>query len=151
MRSGRLPVAARTCSARGPGCFAGHQFGPFVLLARSEEREQLGRVQTKSPGLLEQQLSGDVGVIAGPEPDHDIKMPRFTALVDQAAKHEQQSRSGQGQGQPVLSPELLTSSVAVQRRRDDPNSSHEGSRVRVLPINPHGSPVAGAERELKQL
>jgi len=50
------------------------------LLARSEEREQLGRVQTKSPGLLEQQLSGDVGVIAGPEPDHDIKMPQFTAL-----------------------------------------------------------------------
>lgn len=97
MRSGRLPVAARTCSARGPGCFAGHQFGPFVLLARSEEREQLGRVQTKSPGLLEQQLSGDVGVIAGPEPDHDIKMPRFTALVDQAAKNDQQSRSGQGQ------------------------------------------------------
>ena len=46
---------------------------------------------------LEQQLSGDVDVVAGPEPDRDIKMPRHAALVDQAAKHEQQSRSGQGQ------------------------------------------------------
>jgi len=51
------------------------------------------------PAALEQQLSGDVGVVAGPEPDRDIKMPRSTALVDQLTNTT--SRPDRDKGRPT--------------------------------------------------